>query len=75
MGRTYHRLKNPMPDGYAIRDIPLKGLGWKAQYGIYLMKLVKEADKVEGVTGKFMDIKPISEEEFQLMVKGRRDPF
>ena len=75
MGQKDNLVNKVMPNGYEIHNIPVRVLHWKPQYGIYLIKLCKRADDLGEQMGKFIDVDPMTPDEFRMMLKGRIDPY
>ena len=64
-------------DGFRIFEAPEVKLPLKAAYGIYLIKLHKEADIQGEKEGRFIEVTPITLEEFKQQRKdaNRRNLF
>ncbi len=62
------------PDSFSVRHIPPPVLDWQAAYGLYLIRMCREADRVGAALGRFVEMDPLSEEEYREHRKRRRVP-
>jgi len=70
-------LKDTTADGFHIFKPPSPKIPLKAAYGIYLIKLIEEADKLGEKEERFVEINPCTLEEFKQRRKdvNRRNLF